>query len=156
MNQLLPGAIEIAMQEDVEFRKGLPINYLINNGIAYEDKVVQNFYFFIILSNNFTCIFYKETNDRVKFNNKTANLVKNLVKYLPIDAAVDQMAKEFIHQSLPPYFSENEKTRSIHGHGERWNPDKNKVEHISEIEPDTAIKLIRKNCLRYSKIIEFS
>ena len=38
--QLLPGAIEIAMQDNVEFRKGLPLNYLIHNGIAFEsDKV---------------------------------------------------------------------------------------------------------------------
>lgn len=75
-------------------------------------------------------------------------LVKELVQYLPIDAAVDQMAKEFIHQSLPPCFTEDEKSRSIHNHGERWNSKKNRVENISEIEPDTSIKLIRRNCIR--------
>lgn len=37
----MPGAIEIAMQENVEFRKGLPIDYLMNNGVAFED-VVKN------------------------------------------------------------------------------------------------------------------
>ena len=80
--------------------------------------------------------------------NKTHLLVKKLIKYLPIDAAVDQMAKRYIHESLPPFLTETEKSRSIHGHGERWNEAKNQVEHIGEIEPDTEIKLIRKNCLR--------
>ena len=37
--KLLPGAIEMAMQEDVEYRRGLPINYLINNGIVNEEDV---------------------------------------------------------------------------------------------------------------------
>lgn len=67
---------------------------------------------------------------------------------MPIDAAVDQMAKDFIHQSLPPFFTDDEKSRSIHNHGERWNSKKNKVENISEIEPDTSIKIIRRNCIR--------
>ncbi len=35
----MPGAVEIAMQEDVEFRKGLPINYLLHNGIAFDGEV---------------------------------------------------------------------------------------------------------------------
>jgi hypothetical protein len=74
--------------------------------------------------------------------------VKKLTKYLPIHDAVDQMAKTFIHESLPPCFTMNENSRSIHGHGETWNPQKNKVDNIGEIEPDTTIKLIRRNCLR--------
>nr|QDF21452.1 bifunctional lysine-specific demethylase and histidyl-hydroxylase NO66-like protein isoform X1 [Brachionus koreanus] len=127
LSKLLPGAIEIAMQENLEFRKGLPIDYLINNGVAFEDN---------------------ETENQKKFRNKTSMLVKELVQYLPIDAAVDQMAKEFIHQSLPPCFTEDEKSRSIHNHGEKWNSKKNRVENISEIEPDTSIKLIRRNCIR--------
>ncbi|CAF0898292.1 unnamed protein product [Brachionus calyciflorus] len=127
LTKLLPGAIEIAMQENVEYRKGLPINYLTENGVAFEDK---------------------ETEDRTKFKTKAGQLVKGLIDYLPIDAAVDQFAKDFIHQTLPPFFTKDEKSRSIHDHGERWNSDNNRVENIAEIEPDTSIKIIRKNCLR--------
>jgi bifunctional lysine-specific demethylase and histidyl-hydroxylase NO66 len=128
LSKLLPGAIETAMSENVEYRRGLPLNYLMNTGIAFDSKT---------------------TNDRKEFIKKTENLIKNLVKFAPIDAAVDQMAKQYIGDSLPPFFNASEKSRSIHGHGERWNPKKNRVDNISEIEPDTSIKLIRRNCLRF-------
>ncbi len=76
------------------------------------------------------------------------NLVRKLIKYLPIDSAVDQLSKRFIHESLPPCFTEAERATSIHGHGETWNEKTNRVENITEMEPDSAIKLIRQNCLR--------
>lgn len=50
MSKLLPGAIEIAMQEDIEFRKGLPINYLLNNGVAFDSDKVNQFIRASILS----------------------------------------------------------------------------------------------------------
>ncbi len=40
----MPGAIETAMQENVEYRRGLPINYLLNNGIVYDEENVNNFF----------------------------------------------------------------------------------------------------------------
>jgi hypothetical protein len=42
--KLLPGAVEIAMQENVDFRKGLPVNYLLNNGVAYDQEEVSSEY----------------------------------------------------------------------------------------------------------------
>jgi hypothetical protein len=42
--KLLPGAVEIAMQENVDFRKGLPVNYLLNNGVAYDQEEVSSKY----------------------------------------------------------------------------------------------------------------
>ena len=128
LTKLLPGAIEIAQQEDIEFRKGLPINYLLHNGVAFDKEEV--------------------TDDRKKFIDKTAKLIKKLINYIPIDAAVDQMAKQYLHDSMPPCLKESEKLRSIHGNGEKWNANKMRVEHIAEIEPDTAIKIIRRNSLR--------
>lgn len=128
LTKLLPGAIEIAQQEDIEFRKGLPINYLLHNGVAFDKEEV--------------------TDDRKKFIDKTAKLIKKLINYIPIDAAVDQMAKQYLHDSMPPCLNESEKLRSIHGNGEKWNANKMRVEHIAEIEPDTAIKIIRRNSLR--------
>jgi lysine-specific demethylase/histidyl-hydroxylase NO66 len=83
------------------------------------------------------------------FKKKANDLIKKLVNFAPIDAAVDQMGKNYIEEALPPCFTESEKSRSIHGHGERWNEERSQVEFICEIEPDTAIKLIRKNCLRF-------
>lgn len=74
--------------------------------------------------------------------------MKKLIDYVPIDAAVDQMAKQFIHDSLPPYMNESERSRSIYGNGEKWNAKKMCVQNAGEIEPDTTIKLIRRNCMR--------
>lgn len=128
LSKLLPGAIEIAMQEDVEFRKGLPINYLLNNGVAFDSEKISE--------------------DRKKFFDKTARLMKKLIDYVPIDAAVDQMGKQYIHDSLPPYINESERSRSIYGNGEKWNAKKMCVQNAGEIEPDTTIKLIRRNCMR--------
>lgn len=85
--KLLPVAIENAMAENVEFREGLPINYLMHHGVAFEgDK--------------------KPSKDRIQFRDKCEKLVKKLVKYMPIDGAVDQMAKNYLHESLPPCFTE--------------------------------------------------
>ncbi len=123
--KLLPGAVEIAMQEDVEFRRGLPINYLVNNGVAFDDDKLKK-----------------------EFVDKTCKLLGKLINYAPIDSAVDQLGKQFLYDSLPPCLTESEKMRSIHGNGEKWSETKNRVDNVIELEPDTPIKLIRKNCLR--------
>lgn len=91
----------------------------------------------------------KKQKDRKEFFNTITYLSEKLIRqYLPIGAASDQMAKRYIHDSLPPYLSNFEKMRSIHGNGEKWNEDKNRVDCAVEIQPETEIKLIRKNCLR--------
>lgn len=87
LQKLLPGAIETAMAQNIEFRQGMPINYLMNHGVAFEDVK-------------------KASKDRAQFKEKCEKLVKKLVKYLPIDSAADQMAKQYLHESLPPCFTE--------------------------------------------------
>ncbi len=49
-SQLVPAALEIAMEEDVEFRKGLPLDYLTYMGVQNSDKVKINQLFCIYLS----------------------------------------------------------------------------------------------------------
>jgi len=34
--------------------------------------------------------------------------MKKLLPYMPVDAACDQMSKQFIHDSLPPVITESE------------------------------------------------
>lgn len=38
--QLMPAALEIAMEEDIEFRKGLPLDYLQFMGVQNSEKVL--------------------------------------------------------------------------------------------------------------------
>ncbi|UYV72646.1 C14orf169 [Cordylochernes scorpioides] len=58
------------------------------------------------------------------------------------ETSVDQLAKEFIHDSLPPVLTANEKANSIYGNGEKW-VDEGRIENIIELEPDTLIRLLR-------------
>ena len=41
----------------------------------------------------------------MQFISKTQTLIKKLIKYAPIDEAVDEMAKHYLHESLPPCYS---------------------------------------------------
>jgi hypothetical protein len=54
-----------------------------------------------------------KTKARDDFKSKTISLVKKLVDYLPIDDGVDQVAKTFIHESLPPCLTERKFKKSI-------------------------------------------
>lgn len=40
---MLPAALEIAMEEDVEFRQGLPLDYLTYMGVQNSDLVMESF-----------------------------------------------------------------------------------------------------------------
>lgn len=42
--QVMPAALEMAMEEDVEFRKGLPLDYLTYMGVQNSDKVSCSFH----------------------------------------------------------------------------------------------------------------
>jgi lysine-specific demethylase/histidyl-hydroxylase NO66 len=74
-------------------------------------------------------------------------------EYLPIDATIDQTAKTFLHDSLPPHLEKVEQIFSIHGNGERWNAKKQRVDCLTEISPDTNVKFLRKDSVRYIRAI---
>jgi hypothetical protein len=42
-----------------------------------------------------------------------------LFDYAPVDAAVDQLGKKLMRDALPPALEEGEKSRTVHGDGER-------------------------------------
>lgn len=44
--------------------------------------------------------------ERKTFLKKIEQLMKKLLPYMPVDAACDQMSKQFIHDSLPPVITE--------------------------------------------------
>lgn len=46
--QVMPAALEMAMEEDVEFRKGLPLDYFTYMGVQNSDKVFFLPFFFIL------------------------------------------------------------------------------------------------------------
>ncbi|OWF43534.1 ribosomal oxygenase 1-like [Mizuhopecten yessoensis] len=125
--KLMPRAVQLAVEEDVEFRKGLPRGYLNFMGVANSDV---------------------DNPQRKEFLRKVEQMMMRMISNAPVDAACDQMGKQFIHDSLPPVLSEAEKSCSIHNGGEKWDKQKSQVVGATEIEPDTAIKIVRKGILR--------
>lgn len=127
LEKVVPVALQIAMQECEDFRKGLPINYLSYAGIANADNssVARN-----------------------QFMNTVETLMGKLFTYAPVDAGVDQMGKRLMHDSLPPYLTPRETNRCVEGDGEKWSATKQTVVNRVEIDPQTEIRLLRANCIR--------
>jgi len=122
---LIPQAIAVAMQEDLDYRESLPISYL-----------------------NYMGLVNQESNDlrREEFLNKTKNLFSKLINYVNVDLAVDHFSKNFIHSALPPVLTDQEKKLSIIEGGETW--EANKIKDGIEIDLNSEIKLVRYGCCR--------
>lgn len=86
-HQVLPVALEKAIEESVEYRTGLPIDYLDHLGLVHCDSKSEN---------------------RKQILSKFTYLMKKLLDYCPVDAAADQMGKSFMHDALPPCLTSGE------------------------------------------------
>ena len=122
---LIPQAISVAMQEDLDYRESLPVSYL-----------------------NYMGLVNQESNDRRRdeFLGKIKNLFSKLINYVNVDLAVDHFSKSFIHSSLPPVLTAQEKALSIVEGGESWADGQ--IKDGIQIELDTEIKLVRYGCCR--------
>lgn len=121
----LPSALSKAIENELELRESLPKDYLNYVGEVNIDN---------------------DCPERHRFIEKATSLAQRVIKYLPIDEASDQHSKDFIHGSMPPYFTEREKECSIHGGGEYW--EDGQVKAIVELQPDSKIRFIRKRIIR--------
>ncbi|XP_073672603.1 ribosomal oxygenase 1-like [Garra rufa] len=124
--KLMPAALETAMEEDVEFRKGLPLDYLQFMGVQNSEK---------------------EDPRRGKFIAHVGGLMKKLVNYAPVDAAVDQKARDFLHDCLPPMLSAEEKASSVYGAPARWG-DGVALDVTVQLKNQTQIRLVRAGAAR--------
>ncbi|XP_033874863.2 ribosomal oxygenase 1 [Acipenser ruthenus] len=126
LDKLLPAALQIAIEEDVEFRQGLPLDYLSYMGVQNSEK---------------------DDPRRTDFTEKLQGLIKKLAKFAPVDAAVDQKAKDFLHDCLPPVLTEEEKATSVFGVPTRWE-DGDARDVAVQINGKTKIRLLRKGVAR--------
>ncbi|XP_023323397.1 ribosomal oxygenase 1 isoform X2 [Eurytemora carolleeae] len=127
LEKLLPAALAVASQEDVEFRQGLPRNYLSCLGAVHSENTSQ---------------------ERIDFIGKLKGLMGKLFKHAPVDAAVDQLGKRLMYDALPPALELGEKCCTVNGDGEKWNSKKNCVVNRVEIDPDTGVRLVRSTACR--------
>ncbi|XP_005047193.1 PREDICTED: bifunctional lysine-specific demethylase and histidyl-hydroxylase NO66 [Ficedula albicollis] len=126
LEKLLPAALQMALEEDLEFRRGLPMDYLQYMGVANSDTVDAR---------------------RTAFVEKVQSLIKRLVGYAPIDAAVDQRAKSFLHDCLPPVLTQSEKAQSVYGFPARWQ-DGGPCNVDILITKDTEVRLLCHGVIR--------
>ncbi|XP_019407811.1 PREDICTED: bifunctional lysine-specific demethylase and histidyl-hydroxylase NO66 [Crocodylus porosus] len=126
LEKLLPAALQMAIDEDVEYRQGLPLDYLEYTGVQNSDMVDSR---------------------RSAFMEKVQSLMKKLVDYAPIDAAVDQKAKSFLHDCLPPVLTETERMLSVHGLPARWE-DGGALDVEIPIKKETQVRLLHRGVLR--------
>ncbi|XP_035276786.1 ribosomal oxygenase 1 isoform X2 [Anguilla anguilla] len=126
LQKLVPVALEMAMEEDVEFRRGLPTDYLTYMGVQNSDKADPR---------------------RSEFTARVKDLMRRLADFAPVDAAVDQKAKDFLYDCLPPLLTPEEKASSVHGALARWENGEAKDASI-HLKGHTKIRLIRDGIAR--------
>ncbi|XP_030052384.1 ribosomal oxygenase 1 isoform X2 [Microcaecilia unicolor] len=124
--KLLPAALQVAIEEDVEFRQGLPLDYLDYMGMQNSDM---------------------DDSRRISFIQKIQSLIKKLAECAPIDIAVDQKAKEFLHDCLPPMLTKAERAHTVHGIPARWENGAVQDTDV-QMERDTLIRLLRHGIIR--------
>ncbi|XP_044025410.1 ribosomal oxygenase 1 [Siniperca chuatsi] len=126
LQKVVPAALEIAMEEDVEFRQGLPLDYLTYMGVQNSDK---------------------DDPRRTKFFSRIESLMKKLTNYAPVDAAVDQKARDFLHDCLPPMLTPEELASSVKGAPARWEHGQ-VVDVGVHITTQTRVRVLRAGCAR--------
>uniref|UniRef100_UPI00358EBB8B ribosomal oxygenase 1-like isoform X2 n=1 Tax=Myxine glutinosa TaxID=7769 RepID=UPI00358EBB8B len=81
LEKLLPQTLQSAIEQDVELRRGLPRDLLHFMGVEHTEKVDPR---------------------RKVFQKTVRSLMDKIFDNVPLDAAVDQFAKGFLHDCLPP------------------------------------------------------
>lgn len=125
LEKLIPRSLEVAIEENVELREGLPCGYLDFVGIAHSDR---------------------EDPRRAAFFEKLGGIMSKIFERAVVDACADQMGKNFVHDCLPPLLNKAEKSQSIHGVKECWK--NGPTSNICCLDADKSIRLIRANVLR--------
>jgi len=125
MEKLIPMALQSAIEEDVEFRKALPIGCHRHIGVANSDK---------------------STLDRKAFIRTAQQLVKKLASYVAVDLAADELVLDQMDEFLPPCLTTDEAECSVFGNGAFW--DGSGVHGQSKFDLDTEVKLTRPGIAR--------
>ncbi|XP_041038838.1 ribosomal oxygenase 1 [Carcharodon carcharias] len=127
LRKLFPGTLDLAIEDDMEFREGLPVDYLEYMGVQNSER--------------------EDDPRRETFNKKIYNLMRKLLKYAPIDAAVDQKAKDFIHDCLPPVLTKEELACTVYSAPARWR-DGGPRNIVLQIRGSTRVRMLRSNIAR--------
>lgn len=127
LKKLLVQSLKQANKSDFHFRSGLPRDYLRYMGVAHAEK--------------------HDCQLRSLFKQNVKDMLTELIDHhLDIDSAADLMAKDHIHDFLPPYLIENERQRTVLGNSSTMT--NGCIKEGKEITLDTRIRLLRSHCVR--------
>ncbi|XP_011643431.1 ribosomal oxygenase 1 [Pogonomyrmex barbatus] len=127
LEKLLPQALKKATENDVRFRMGLPLNFLKYIGSAYDTSG------------------FKEGFEKI-----TKNFIIELIKHIDIENVADLMAKDHIHDFLPPMLFKNEQKCSVL-RGGKVMVENGYVKKCAKITLQTEVRLLRLHCIRLVK-----
>ncbi|XP_076275972.1 bifunctional lysine-specific demethylase and histidyl-hydroxylase NO66 [Rhynchophorus ferrugineus] len=128
MEHILPQALSKAAANNIEFRKGLPLHYLKQLGLVNRNE---------------------DSNKRKMIINKIKSLVNTLVDYIDVDSAADRLGKKFMHDAMPPLYSNEEAQHSSKYDGDYMK--NGKVYNRFEISSDVSVRLLRYYVVRVVK-----
>ncbi|KAM7347054.1 bifunctional lysine-specific demethylase and histidyl-hydroxylase NO66 isoform 2-T3 [Cochliomyia hominivorax] len=127
--KMLPLMLQKAIASNVDLRKGLPLNAWHHAGIAHSDNT---------------------TKERADLTKKVTQLMQKCVRDIPMeeimDAAMDQLAKKFQHEALPPDVLPAEKLRTVFGSRSSFKNGECVCDY--DIDERTNVRLLRANILR--------
>ncbi|EGC36270.1 hypothetical protein DICPUDRAFT_32138 [Dictyostelium purpureum] len=119
IGKVLNRALEIANEDCLEFREGLPRDYSDFLGVIHSDKVGEE--------------------RRKELLDKVGTLWDKLGQYLPVDVAADQMHIKYLIDSLPTALNQNEKKHSIE---DETNPMKIKTDTRFRLIRQDSVRLV--------------
>lgn len=125
LEKMIPAALQTAITEKVDLRMGLPQDIYDHLGLVHS---------------------HKRSDRRKTIMRKILSLFDKIKYFLPFDDAVDQIAKNYQRDALPPVLSDMEQLVTVYGCSDVMA--EGKVTSRVEIEIDTRIRLLRKNILR--------
>ena len=98
MQHTISQAIENAMEDDLDFRRGLPTDYLRYLGTG------KNMVKYVYEEGDKNELTSNEKDKNVmKFKEKIKALFSELVDHIDVDTAADAMCSDFIKSRLPPF-----------------------------------------------------
>uniref|UniRef100_A0A1Q3EYJ7 Bifunctional lysine-specific demethylase and histidyl-hydroxylase n=1 Tax=Culex tarsalis TaxID=7177 RepID=A0A1Q3EYJ7_CULTA len=122
----LPHALSQAAENHLELRRGIPQDLHHHFGIVHSDN---------------------ETPTRKELVKRMKSLVDRIFSEEAIDVAVDQLAKRFQHDALPPLLTDSERAQTAYGANYAFNSD-GTVPLQTTFTERTTVRLLRRNIVR--------
>lgn len=128
IEKLMPSVMENAIKHHLSLRRGLPLHTWHHLGLAHGGQ---------------------QTEKRKQLIGEVTRLVQQYLvpSETQIDAAVDQLAKRFQHEALPPVVLPEEKKRTVFGSRSQTDKQGNCLADY-ELTDQTRVRLLRANVLR--------